>query len=148
MRTGFELTDEPITADTASEVRDPGAGAFVAFEGWVRDENEGLAVQELHYEAYAALAIREGDRILGEALSRFDILHALAVHRVGRLEVGEVAVRVAVSAAHRDAAFAACRYLIDEIKARVPIWKKEVTVEGTAHWVNATHARAPSDDAS
>src|SRR3546814_1125850 len=84
----------------------------------------------LHYEAYAALAEAEGERVLSEALERFDILDARCVHRTGDLVIGDIAVWVGVTAAHRDAAFAACRHIIDEVKARVPIWKRERYAEG------------------
>ncbi|HEY3520912.1 MAG TPA: molybdenum cofactor biosynthesis protein MoaE [Rhodanobacteraceae bacterium] len=113
-----------------------GIGAVVTFEGRVRDRNEGRAVRGLAYEAYAELAEVEGARILDEARSRFDTTQALCVHRVGDLVLGELAVWVGVSAAHRDAAFAACRYVIDEVKARVPIWKREHYVQGEAEWLH------------
>jgi molybdopterin synthase catalytic subunit len=112
------------------------AGACVAFEGWVRDHNEGRSVIALEYEAYPLLAEKEGVCILAEALEKFGFVDALAFHRVGRLAIGELAVWVGVSAEHRDAAFGACRYLIDEIKARVPIWKKEHYADGVSEWIN------------
>jgi molybdopterin synthase catalytic subunit len=113
-----------------------GAGAYASFEGWVRDHNHGRPVRGLAYEAYAALAESEGQRVLAEARERFAIVDAACVHRVGELEVGELAVWVGVSAGHRDAAFAACRYIIDEIKARVPIWKHERYADGDAGWLH------------
>lgn len=112
------------------------AGAYASFEGWVRDHHQGRAVLGLRYESYALLAEREGEKILAEALERFAIVEARCIHRVGDLGVGELAVWVGVSAAHRDAAFAACRYIIDETKARVPIWKHERYVEGDAGWLH------------
>jgi molybdopterin synthase catalytic subunit len=112
------------------------AGAYTSFEGWVRDHNEGRVAHGLRYESYAALAESEGERILDEALRRFAIVDAACVHRVGELAVGELAVWVGVSAAHRDAAFAACRWIIDEVKAQVPIWKHERYVEGDATWLH------------
>jgi len=111
-------------------------GALVTFEGRVRDHNEGRGVRALTYEAYAALAEAEGAKIMEEAHARFDISRALCVHRVGELSLGELAVWVGVGAAHRDAAFAACRYVIDEVKARVPIWKREHYVEGAPEWLH------------
>src|SRR5690242_10785458 len=113
-----------------------GIGAVVTFEGRVRDYNEGRAVRGLAYEAYAELAKAEGARILEEARSRFEITQAVCVHRTGELALGELAVWVGVSAAHRDAAFAACRYIIDEVKSRVPIWKHERYVGGDAEWLH------------
>jgi molybdopterin synthase catalytic subunit len=123
---------------------DSSCGGFVTFEGWVRNCNDGQQVLSLEYQAYEALALKEGKRIIVEALARFPVTNALCIHRVGRLEIGDLAVWVAVSAGHRDEAFKACRYVIDEIKHRVPIWKKEYYVSGDSGWVNceacASHA--------
>jgi len=133
----FVLTDTPFdTAALRAGLLDARVGAYASFEGWVRDHNEGRAVNGLRYEAYAAMAQAEGARILDEAAQRFGILDARCVHRVGDLAIGELAVWVGVSAAHRDAAFAACRYIIDEVKARVPIWKHERYAEGDAGWLH------------
>ena len=115
---------------------DARVGGYASFEGWVRDHNDGRAVAGLRYEAYAELAEREGEAILADALQRFDIVDAACVHRSGDLAIGELAVWVGVSAAHRDAAFAACRWIIDEVKARVPIWKHERYAEGDAGWLH------------
>lgn len=131
----FSLSPEPFDiAPLREALEDASAGAFAAFEGRVRNHNDGRAVDGLHYEAYAALAEAEGERVLAEALERFDILDARCVHRTGDLGVGEIAVWVGVAAAHRDAAFAACRYVIDEVKARVPIWKREGYTGGGEDW--------------
>ncbi len=118
------------------DLNDRAAGGYVTFEGWVRDHNEGQQVLRLEYEAYPALANREGSRIVAEAMAKFDIINAACVHRTGLLEIGELAVWVGVTAVHRDTAFAACRYIIDEIKVRVPIWKKEYYVSGDSGWVD------------
>ncbi len=112
------------------------AGACVTFEGWVRDHNDGAAVVALEYEAHEAIADREGARIIAEALERFEVAAALCEHRVGKLAIGDCAVWVGVTAAHRGAAFDACRYIIDETKQRVPIWKKEHYRSGESGWVN------------
>jgi molybdopterin synthase catalytic subunit len=112
------------------------AGACVTFEGWVRDHNEGRPVQALDYEAFGALAEREGAGILDEARAKFQILNVACVHRVGSLQIGDLAVWVGVAAAHRSAAFDACRYVIDEAKARLPIWKKEHYASGASEWIN------------
>jgi adenylyltransferase/sulfurtransferase len=126
------------------ELRDDTCGGFAAFEGWVRNHNEGHAVTRLEYEAFAELAEKEGARIVSEAIARFGVTRAACVHRIGSLAIGDVAVWVGVSAAHRDEAFRACRFIIDEVKHRVPIWKKEHYVNGDSGWVNcercATHA--------
>ena len=119
-------------------LRDPRAGACASFEGWVRDHNDGRPVEGLHYESYVVLAQAEGAAILEEALRRFDLVDAACVHRTGDLAVDELAVWVGASAAHRDAAFAACRWIIDEVKARVPIWKRERYAGGQADWLHPT----------
>ncbi|MBM3890613.1 MAG: molybdenum cofactor biosynthesis protein MoaE [Verrucomicrobia bacterium] len=135
-KTMFSLSDQPIVADALREaLYNPAAGALVVFEGRVRNENEGKPVRSLEYEAYADMATREGNQLLDEARQRFGALDIRCVHRVGRLQVGELAVWVGVSAAHRDAAFRACRYVIDELKRRLPIWKKEFYADGNAHWI-------------
>ena len=127
-----------------AELEDPTAGGFVSFEGWVRNHNEGHAVTRLEYEAFEALANKEGERIVQEAVARFGVVKAACVHRVGSLAIGDMAVWVGVSSRHRAEAFAACRYIIDEVKHRVPIWKKEHYVTGDSGWVNcercAVHA--------
>ncbi|MBB5015255.1 molybdenum cofactor biosynthesis protein MoaE [Rehaibacterium terrae] len=133
----FSLADAPFDiAPLRESLLDHRAGAYAGFEGRVRDRNEGRPVDSLRYEAYAALAEAEGERILDEAMRRFDIVQARCVHRVGDLALGELAVWVGVSAGHRDAAFAACRWIIDEVKARVPIWKHERYADGVAGWLH------------
>ncbi|MHB8813238.1 MAG: ThiF family adenylyltransferase [Steroidobacteraceae bacterium] len=119
-----------------TELSDPTCGGYAAFEGWVRDHNEGRRVRRLEYEAFEPLAIKEGERIIAEAIARFGVEHAACVHRIGLLEIGEKAVWVGVTARHRDEAFRACRYIIDEVKHRVPIWKKEHYESGDSGWVN------------
>ncbi|MEO6102372.1 MAG: molybdenum cofactor biosynthesis protein MoaE [Pseudoxanthomonas sp.] len=133
----FERAESAIDASGLRLLlRDDHAGAFSSFEGWVRDHNHGRAVAGLCYEAYVALAQKEGERIVEEALGRFSIVDARCVHRIGELHIGELAVWVGVSAAHRGAAFDACRYVIDEVKSRVPIWKQERYREGDAGWLH------------
>ena len=139
----FELLDTPIDpAAMRDRVRDLSSGGYVAFEGWVRNHNEGKAVDRLSYEAYASMARAEAERIMAEALERFEVKRVGAVHREGDLELGDMAVWVGVSAAHRAAAFEACRYVIDEIKARLPIWKKEHYSDGTSEWVLCSHCHS------
>lgn len=133
----FAVSRSPIDpSEWASRVDDPAAGALVVFEGRVRNHADGRAVRSLTYEAYDALAVKEGERILAEALERFPILRAVCVHRAGDLAIGECAVWLGVTAAHRAEAFEACRHIIDQIKHRVPIWKKELFVDGDSGWVN------------
>ena len=133
----FRIADAPFdVADLRQGLLSPQAGAFASFEGLVRDNNAGRAVEALSYEAYRALAETEGERVIDEARKRFAIMDAACVHRIGRLQLGELAVWVGVSAGHRDAAFAACRWIIDEVKARVPVWKHEHYAQGGAEWLH------------
>jgi molybdopterin synthase catalytic subunit len=133
----FRFTRTAIeTRALAAALADPACGGYACFEGWVRDTNEGQRVRQLEYEAFEALAVREGERIVAEAMSRFGVAHAACVHRLGDLAVGELAVWVGVSAPHREEAFGACRYIIDEVKHRLPIWKKEHYLNGDSGWVN------------
>jgi molybdopterin synthase catalytic subunit len=145
----FRFNHGPIeTAELRSELADPSCGGYAAFEGWVRNHNEGARVRGLEYEAYEALGLREGERILGEAVERFGVTRVACVHRLGELEVGDLAVWVGVSAPHRDEAFRACRYVIDEVKHRLPIWKKEHYVNGDSGWVNCERCAAAPAGAS
>ena len=140
----FILADTPFDTGTLrAGLLDDRVGGYASFEGWVRDHNEGRTVRGLRYEAYVALAEAEGERVLGEALAKFDILDAQCVHRIGDLAIGELAVWVGVSAAHRDAAFAACRFIIDEVKQRVPIWKHEQYADGDAGWLHPDRPENP-----
>lgn len=133
----FSLTPDPIeTASLRGQLLDARAGAFASFEGWVRDHNQGQSVRGLQYQAYAALAQAEGEKVIEEALAKFDILDARCVHRTGALAIGEMAVWVGVSAGHRDGVFAACRWIIDQTKARVPIWKQEHYSSGADQWLH------------
>jgi len=133
----FKIVAAPIDPDSLKRtLTAEAAGACVTFEGWVRNHNEGEAVLALEYEAHAGIAEREGEKIVAEARERFAIGSARCQHRVGKLAIGDCAVWVGVNAAHRGAAFDACRYIIDETKQRVPIWKKEHYASGETGWVN------------
>jgi molybdopterin synthase catalytic subunit len=133
----FALSATPIeVAAWRERLLTPRAGACASFEGWVRDHNEGRAVHGLHYEAYAALAESEGEAILAEALTRFPIHDAACIHRTGELALGDLAVWVGASAPHRGPAFDACRWIIDEVKSRVPIWKQERYTAGDTTWLH------------
>ena len=139
----FRFSDVSLEpAALARSLADRACGGCATFEGWVRDHNEGQAVVRLEYEAYAVLAVREGERIVEEAIRRFGVARALCVHRTGSLDIGELAVWVGASAAHRDEAFRACRYIIDEVKHRLPIWKKEHYRSGDSGWVNCERCAA------
>ncbi|MFT3904680.1 MAG: ThiF family adenylyltransferase [Steroidobacteraceae bacterium] len=144
----FALSAVPLDgAALRAGLADPACGGFVAFEGWVRNHNEGLTVQRLAYEAFETLALAEGERIIAETAERFGIERIRCVHRVGELAIGELAVWVGVATAHRDEAFRAARHVIDAIKHRVPIWKKEYYTNGDSGWVNCERcAVAPVQD--
>ena len=137
----FRLLGEPLPREPPFDIS-VATGAVVSFEGRVRDHNEGRGVRTLAYSAYPTLALSEGDRIVAEAMARFALNAAACCHHLGELALGDVAVRVWAAAAHREEAFAGCRYILDEVKARVPIWKKETYVDGKSEWVSCTHLRA------
>lgn len=133
----FRIQPEIIQIETLREqcLADR-AGAYASFEGWVRDLNEGQSVNSLEYEAYKELAEKEGSVILAEAQERWNIISAIAEHRVGHLAIGDCAIYVGVSSQHRGEAFEACRYIVDSVKDRVPIWKKEHYTSGATEWIN------------
>ena len=143
----FRVSSEPLNpAVLQRTLSNQRAGACVCFEGWVRDRNDDQAVTSLEYEAYAPLAEKEGGLILAEARGKFSLIGAACVHRVGHLQLGDLAVWVGVTAEHRGAAFDACRYIIDEAKARVPIWKKEHYAGGATAWINCATRIRPAQD--
>ena len=134
------LRDEPLDLSRlVVSVSAPERGAVACFVGTVRDHHEGKSVIRLEYSAYRPMAEVECDRIVAEARSRWDADVALE-HRTGVLEIGEAAVAIAAAAPHRGAAFAACRYVIEEVKRRVPIWKRERYADGTVEWVGTGQA--------
>ena len=134
----FHLSSTPIDpAALLLALRNERAGACVTFEGWVRDHNDGRSVRALDYEAFVPLAEKEGLRILEEAREKFSLLAAKMRHLHGALALGDLAVWVGVTAEHRGAAFEACRFIIDEAKARVPIWKREQYADGSSTWINS-----------
>ena len=140
----FALTDAAIVPERlAAGLEHPAAGALATFEGRVRNHADGRSVRLLEYQVYPELAQAEGARVLAEALARFDVIAAHCTHRSGILHVGDIAVWVGAAAAHRGAAFDACRYIIDEIKRRLPIWKRETYAEGDSGWVNCQIGGAP-----
>jgi molybdopterin synthase catalytic subunit len=136
----FEISSESIDLSIfRQQLIDRSCGAYVQFDGWVRDQNEGQKVLRLEYEVYEPMAVKEGARIIDEARERFGVSNACAIHRSGLMELSEVAVVVGVSSPHRAEAFDACRYIIDQVKGRLPIWKKEYYVSGEAKWVRCDH---------
>jgi len=133
----FRLCEDPIQSEVLrSDLRNPTAGALVTFEGWVRNHNREKEVISLEYEAAEGICRNEFGEIEKEAGRRFEIIEASCAHRVGHLQIGDMAVWVGVVAAHRADAFDTCRYLIDEIKHRLPIWKKEHYEDGASDWIN------------
>jgi molybdopterin synthase catalytic subunit len=112
-------------------------GGIACFVGTVRNHHGGRAVRCLEYHAYGPMVEAECGRIVAEAERRWPVAVALG-HRVGKLEIGEAAVAIAVAGAHRDEAFAACRHVIEEVKRRVPVWKRELYGDGTEEWVDPT----------
>ena len=112
-----------------------GSGAVVTFDGTVRDNARGKQVLHLYYEAFPAMAVKEIEKIHNEAMRRWPLQGMAIVHRIGRMEIGESSVFIAVSSAHRKDAFEACRFTIDTLKATVPIWKKEIDEQGRGEWV-------------
>lgn len=132
----MRITQEPIRLnDFFSEGADPSCGAIASFVGLVRNHDHGRRVLKLHYECYRSMAEKMLEWIVVEAKERWPVHEVLVRHRIGTLEIGEVAVAIAVSSAHRAEAFQACRFVIEEIKRRVPIWKKEIFEDGTGEWV-------------
>jgi molybdopterin synthase catalytic subunit len=131
------LAGSPIDLNAlTARVEAPERGAVASFLGLVRDHHGGRKVARLEYSAYAPMAEAECARIVAEAEARWPVRIALA-HRVGALAIGDAAVAIAAGAAHREEAFAACRFVIEEVKRRVPIWKKEFYADGTIEWVGA-----------
>lgn len=135
----IDVTEKPLDAAAILEsVRSPGAGAVVTFDGRVREVSKGRKVTHLVYEAYTSMALQELDKLARESKERWPLEEVSIVHRIGRIEIEESSVFIAVSSAHRADAFAACRFLIDTIKEVVPIWKKEYFEDG-AVWVEGPH---------
>ncbi len=133
----IELTKEPIqTEKIIAEVMSDSAGGIDVFIGTVRDATKGKKVVALEFEAYEKMAVSELQKIIDAAFQKWPVLKIAVSHAVGRREIGELAVVIAVSAAHRDAAFQSCRYVIDTLKQTVPIWKKEIFEDGDV-WVAA-----------
>ena len=131
----FELTTDPIDITAiARRVVPPECGATVTLDGYVRQFTKGRETLHLFYEAYEPMALKEMQKLIERAKQEFEISNVSIVHRLGKLEIGETSVVISVAAPHRKAAFAACEWLIRELKRTVPIWKKEVYVDGEV-WV-------------
>ena len=132
----FKITTEVITgAEVREAVEGPDAGAVVLFFGTVRNNTDGRAVRCLEYEAYPPMAEKKMAEIAQEISEKWGIQRVAMVHRVGKLEIGEVSVAVAVASPHRKDGFEACKYAMDRLKQIVPIWKREIWADGEAEWV-------------
>ncbi len=136
----FTISLAPIDSQNLqSSLIYPKSGALVVFQGWVRDYNQDKVVTSLEYQVYSELAINEGKKILAEAIEKFELHKVAACHRYGHLEIGEIALWVGTTASHRQAAFTGTEYIIEQIKTRLPIWKKEHYQDYPAVWVNCLH---------
>jgi molybdopterin synthase catalytic subunit len=120
-----------------AEVADTANGATVLFLGRVREVNDGRAVTGIEYSAYAEMAERELAAIASECAEQFGIAHLAAEHRLGELALGDASIAIAVAHPHRAAAYEASRFVIEQVKRRLPVWKREGYVDGTSEWVNA-----------
>lgn len=139
----FELTNDPIDiTSVARRVVPPECGATVTVDGYVRQFTKGRETLHLFYEAYEPMALKEMRKLIDQAKRDFEISNVAIVHRLGKLEIGETSVVIAVAAPHRKAAFAACEWLIRELKRTVPIWKKEVFADGEV-WVEGDAESLP-----
>lgn len=137
IKDGFSLLDVAIDEPRLKNALiNDHCGALVSFDGRVRNHNNNSDVQRLTYYGYEDLAINQGRLIIETAKVKFDIEAAVAIHRIGALEIGDVAVWIGVSAAHRDAAFEACRWILDTIKADIPIWKQEYYSDEPSKWLS------------
>ena len=146
MRTS--VVEDPIdTAALLAEVNRSSNGATVLFVGTVRDLNNGRAVTGIEYKAYRSMAERELADIVDEASQRFGTTDVVVEHRIGTLELGEASVAIAVGHARRASAYDTSRYVIEQIKQRVPIWKLEHYVDGAREWVNAGENSREGSDA-
>ncbi len=145
----FALTEQPIDAAALrARLRRPEAGALVVFEGWVRNHHGGRAVTRLEYEAFAEMAQSEGETLLAELEREFPGVKLVCVHRCGDLAPGDVAVWIGAASAHRDDAFRAARLMIEEVKRRLPVWKKEHYPGAAPVWVNCTLDTGDAQDAT
>ena len=132
----FKVTTEPLRVQEVNDlVKRPTDGAVVTFDGIVRNNFDGRPVRSLEYEAYAAMAEKKLAEIGADVRRKFAVGEIAMVHRIGRLQIGESSIVIAVAAPHRHAAFEACAYAMDRVKEDVPVWKKEFFADGDAHWV-------------
>ncbi len=132
----FRVTTEPLDVQQVHNlVKSPADGAVVTFDGIVRNNFGGREVRYLEYEAYAAMAEKKMAEIAAEVQNKFAVGNIAMVHRIGRLEIGESSILIAIAAPHRQPAFEACAHAMDRVKEEVPVWKKEFFADGESHWV-------------
>jgi molybdopterin synthase catalytic subunit len=142
------VTDEPIDAAALlAKLPSPEDGAVLLFLGVVRNHNEGRGVGSLEYQAYREMAERSLEQIVSEAEQRWETGAIRVVHRVGRLAIGEASVAIAVASPHREAAYEASRYVIEELKRRVPIWKREGYLDGASEWLGGSDPARAGEEA-
>jgi molybdopterin synthase catalytic subunit len=138
----MHLTRAPLDINALlTEVQGPERGGTCAFLGTVRTDD---GVTAIDYSAYEAMALDEIERILGEARARWPEARVTLQHRLGEIPAGDASIAIAAAAPHREEAFNACRYVIEEVKKRLPIWKKELYADGTAHWTDASRQVRPT----
>lgn len=139
----IEITENKIKVEKLyGELYNITCGAVVTFEGRVRNHNDLKQVKKLEYECYYPMAIKVLEEIKNQALKRWDVKKIIAVHRIGEIPIGEIAVWIGVTSIHRKESFEACQFMINEIKHKAPIWKKETYLDGLTKWVeckNKTH---------
>lgn len=137
----FVLTEKPIDPASLREALVANsAGAFCSYEGWVRDHNEGMGVVGLHYYGYPQLAPNIAELIVQEVREQYAIEGVAIAHHIGELGIGDIAVWVGVTAHHRGDTFGACHFIIDQLKHRLPIWKKEIYTNGCERWIESNHS--------
>jgi molybdopterin synthase catalytic subunit len=140
------ITESPINLQEVFEsVVTPETGGINLFVGTTRNHSHGRAVTVLEYEAYEPMALKMMNEIADRARQTWEVQKVSLVHRVGKVPIGESSVVIAVSAAHRDEAFKACRFLIDELKRVVPVWKREYFADGTVEWSQHSHEQLAED---
>ncbi len=136
----FEVWDKDINIEyLKKELLDSTCGAYVSFEGWIRNNNDGKSVLKLEYEVYEKMAIKEAQKIFNESREKFQVVNLSCIHRKGLLNIGDIAIYIGVTSFHRGSAFKACEYIINQIKIRLPIWKKEYYTDDHSEWVNCKH---------
>ena len=142
-----DITAEPINITAVIDsVKTSGAGAIDVFVGATRDHSKGRTVSGLEYEAYVPMALKCMNEIESETRRQWNLHEINIVHRVGKVSIGEPSVVIAVSSAHRDEAFKACRFLIDQLKLVVPIWKREFFSDGSVEWSLQSHEQATTKE--